>query len=202
MTAFLKFLELLPAIAFFVSYKLTADLILATAVIVASCIIGIGIQYTLTKTISRMQVFVTCAVIVFGLPTVLLKDPEIIKWKVTAVNIVLALLIFIFQNILKKNPIAYLIGKEISLPDHIWLKLGTAWMIFFVLAGLLNVVIAFYLPDLFGIDEMTAESLWVDYKTFGNAILNFIFALLSIAFLMKKYPEILTQLKESNNKEK
>lgn len=202
MTAFLKFLEFLPAIAFFVSYKITADLILATAVIVASCIIGLGIQYTLTKTISRMQVFVTCAVIVFGLPTVLLKDPEIIKWKVTAVNVVLASLIFIFQNILKKNPIAYLLGKEISLPDHIWLKLGTAWMLFFVFAGMLNVVIAFYLPTLFGIDEMTAESLWVDYKTFGNAILNFIFALLSIAFLMKKHPEILNILKETNNKEK
>ena len=196
MKTFAKLLELAPAVAFFVSYKLTSDLIMATAVIVASCLAAALLQYILTRVISRMQIFVTAAVILFGLPTVLLNDPEIIKWKVTCVNGILALAIGICQYGFKKNPFAYLFGREVPLPDFIWHKLGLWWMIFFVFAGMLNVVIAFYLPTLFGIDIKSAEALWVDYKTFGNAILNFIFAIGSIGYLMKKHPEAMASLKK------
>ena len=69
-------------------------------------------------------------------------------------------------------------------------------MIFFVFAAMLNVIIAFFLPTLFGIDAITAESLWVDYKTFGNAILNFVFAVICILYLMKTNPEILAEVKD------
>lgn len=193
-----KVLEFAPAIAFFVSYKLTSDLILATAVIVGSCLIAFILNYLLCRKVSRMQVFVTCAVLLFGLPTVLLNDPQIIKWKVTVVNLILACAILVCQHILKRNPFAYLFGQEIDLPREIWLKMGTWWMVFFVLAAGLNVVIAFYLPALFGISEQNAESLWVDYKTFGNAILNFVFALGCGLYLFKTNPEIFSALNQDN----
>ena len=60
-----KILEFAPAIAFFVSYKLTDDLILATAVIVGSCLIAFILNYVLFRKVSRMQLFVTAAVILF-----------------------------------------------------------------------------------------------------------------------------------------
>ena len=191
-----KILEFAPALAFFIAYRLTNNLITATAVIVGTCILAFVLQYILWKKTSRMQVFVCAAVILFGLPTVLLNDPQIIKWKVTVVNLVLAAAILVCQHVLKRNPFAYLFGQEIALPQHIWLKMGTWWMIFFIIAAGLNVVIAFYLPQLFGIDAMTAESLWVDYKTFGNAILNFIFALGCVFYLMRTNPELLAEAKK------
>ena len=67
---------------------------------------------------------------------------------------------------------------------------------FFVLAGLLNIVIAFYLPALIGVTETEAEAIWVDYKTFGNAILNGVFALICGFVLLKKYPEIMKNLEK------
>lgn len=194
-----KTLEFAPAIAFFVSYKLTDDLILATAVIVGSCLIAFILNYVLFRKVSRMQLFVTAAVILFGLPTVLLNDPGIIKWKVTVVNLILAIAILVCQHLLKRNPFSYLFGQELKLPEEIWLKMGTLWMIFFILAGGLNVIIAFYLPDLFNISAKQAEDLWVDYKTFGNAILNFVFALGCGLYLLKKHPEILADLNQDKN---
>lgn len=191
-----KILDIAPALAFFITYKMTSDLITATAVIVGCCLIAFALQYIFWKKVSRMQVFVCAAVLLFGLPTVLLNDPQIIKWKVTVVNLVMATAILVCQHILKRNPFSYLFGQEIALPENLWLKLGTWWMIFFVFAAMLNVIIAFFLPTLFGIDAMTAESLWVDYKTFGNAILNFVFALVCIFYLMKTNPEILAEVKE------
>lgn len=191
-----KILDIAPALAFFITYKITSDLITATAVIVGCCLVAFALQYIFWKKVSRMQVFVCAAVLLFGLPTVLLNDPQIIKWKVTVVNLIMATAILVCQHILKRNPFSYLFGQEIALPENLWLKLGTWWMIFFVFAAMLNVVIAFFLPTLFGIDAMTAESLWVDYKTFGNAILNFVFALVCIIYLMKTNPEILAEVKE------
>ncbi len=191
----IKIVSLLPVIAFFIVYKSTSDLILATAVIVAGCVITTILEFALKRTISRMQIFMVVAVLVFGIPTVLLKDPTIIKWKVTAVNLTFAGLIFIFQYILKKNPLGYLFGRELKLPDDCWTFLASSWMIFFIFAGALNVLIAFYLPSLFGISESDAEELWVDYKTFGNAILNTIFAIISMLLLVRKHPGLMDELK-------
>ena len=191
-----KILDITPALAFFITYKMTSDLITATAVIVGCCLIAFALQYIFWKKVSRMQVFVCAAVLLFGLPTVLLNDPQIIKWKVTVVNLIMATAILVCQHILKRNPFSYLFGQEIPLPENLWLKLGTWWMIFFVFAAMLNVIIAFFLPTLFGIDAITAESLWVDYKTFGNAILNFVFAVICILYLMKTNPEILAEVKD------
>lgn len=191
-----KIIEFLPVIIFFVSYKMTSNLILATTLIVGSCVVATIAEAIITKKLSRMQVFLIFAVLIFGVPTILLKDPSIIKWKVTVVNMILATAIFFFQFILKKNPFALLLGKELPLPDKAFATLSVYWMVFFFFSGMLNIVIAFYLPDLFGITKEYAEELWVDYKTFGNSIINVIFALFTGFVLIKKYPEL---LKNDNN---
>lgn len=196
----LKIIEFLPVIIFFVSYKMTSNLILATTLIVGSCVVATIAEAIITKKLSRMQVFLVFAVLIFGVPTILLKDPSIIKWKVTVVNMILATAIFFFQFILKKNPFALLLGKELPLPDKAFATLSVYWMVFFFFSGMLNIVIAFYLPDLFGITKEYAEELWVDYKTFGNSIINVIFALFTGFVLIKKYPELLKNDNNLNNK--
>lgn len=195
-----KIIEFLPVIIFFVSYKMTSNLILATTLIVGSCVVATIAEAIITKKLSRMQVFLVFAVLIFGVPTILLKDPSIIKWKVTVVNMILATAIFFFQFILKKNPFALLLGKELPLPDKAFATLSVYWMVFFFFSGMLNIVIAFYLPDLFGITKGYAEELWVDYKTFGNSIINVIFALFTGFVLIKKYPELLKNDNNLNNK--
>lgn len=194
-----KIIEFLPVIIFFVSYKMTSNLILATTLIVGSCVVATIAEAIITKKLSRMQVFLVFAVLIFGVPTILLKDPSIIKWKVTVVNMILATAIFFFQFILKKNPFALLLGKELPLPDKAFATLSVYWMVFFFFSGMLNIVIAFYLPDLFGITKEYAEELWVDYKTFGNSIINVIFALFTGFVLIKKYPELLKNDNNLNN---
>lgn len=195
-----KIIEFLPVIIFFVSYKMTSNLILATTLIVGSCVVATIAEAIITKKLSRMQIFLVFAVLIFGVPTILLKDPSIIKWKVTVINMILATAIFFFQFILKKNPFALLLGKELPLPDKAFATLSVYWMVFFFFSGMLNIVIAFYLPDLFGITKEYAEELWVDYKTFGNSIINVIFALFTGFVLIKKYPELLKNDNNLNNK--
>ncbi len=191
-----KILDFAPAIAFFVTYRWSGDLVLATSVIIACCLISFLTQYILWRKASRMQVFLTIAVLLFGLPTILLKDPAIIMWKPSIVNWILAVTIFVCQFILHRNPFAYLFGREMPIPEHIWFKLGTYFMVYFVFAGLLNMVIAFHLPQIFNIDAKTAESYWVDYKTFGSTIINVTFTLFVFMVIMRRHPEALAAFKD------
>ena len=197
----IKILQFLPVIIFFVSYKTTSDLILATSLIIGSVLVCSAIEYLLTKAISRMQIFMVAAVLVFGIPTVLLKDPNFIKLKISIVNLLLALAIFVFQVILKKNPFSYLLKKDLPIPDSAFALLSKMWMIFFVFAAGLNIIIAFYLPELFGVSQLSAENLWVDYKTFGNAILNVVFTLFCGLIIYKKYPEALNDKLNNKNQQ-
>lgn len=192
----LKIISFVPILVFFAVYKGTGDLVLGTAVLVFGVLITTALEFMLKRSISRMQIFMAAAVLIFGIPTVLLRDPSFIKWKVTAVNLILALLIFITQYVLKKNPLGYLFGQELKLPQECWKFLASCFMFFFIFAAMLNVIIAFYLPTLFGISEQEAESWWVDYKTFGNGILNILFAIICVLWMVLKNPQLLSELKK------
>ncbi len=197
----IQFLELIPVLAWYLTYYYTKDLVLSTAVIIGGTLLTAGIEWLIQKKLSKMQIFLIAAILLFGIPTVIFDDPAIIKWKVTVVNFIFAIAIFIFQYIVRINPFALFLAKELPLPMQAYNALGRYLMIYFVLAGLLNIVIAFYLPQLFNISYEQAEAIWVDYKTFYNAILNFIVVLACIIILCRRYPEAMKKFSESKNKE-
>ncbi|MGN0908769.1 MAG: inner membrane-spanning protein YciB [Succinivibrio sp.] len=189
-----RIIEILPAVAFFITYKASSDLVTATIVVVSSCLACALIEYAATRTVSRIQIFTIALVLLFGLPTILLGDPSIIKWKVTVSNLVLAGAIFVFQNLLRKNPFSYLFGREIPLPDDAWRFFGAGWMFFFIFGAALNLVLAFCLPALTGISPEEAEGIWVFYKSFGNGILNALFAVALVLVICKRDPSVLSAL--------
>ncbi len=191
-----RVIEFLPAIAFFATYKVTSDLVLATIVVVCSCLLAAALEYAVTRTVSRIQIFTLALVLLFGLPTILLGDPSIIKWKVTVSNLVLAAAIFVFQYLLRKNPFSYLFGREIPLPDGAWRFFGAGWMWFFIFGAALNLVLAFCLPSIFGISPERAEGIWVTYKSFGNGILNALFAIVLVLVICRRDPSVLAALSD------
>ena len=197
----MQLLEMLPVLAWYLTYYYTKDLVLSTAVIIGSTIVSAGIEWIIKKKLSKMQIFLIAAILLFGIPTVIFDDPAIIKWKVTVVNFIFSLTIFIFQYIIRINPFALFLSKELPLPMQAYNALGRYLMVYFVLAGLLNIVIAFYLPELFNITEERAEAIWVDYKTFYNAILNSIVILIYVVVLCIRYPEAMKKFSESKTKE-
>lgn len=189
-----KIFEISPAVAFLATYLVTRDLIITTIAIMITTVIAFSLQLLIYKKATRIQTVVAVAVILFGLPTVLLNDPQIIKWKATVVSLLIALTIAVCQFVLKRNPFAFVFGKEIPLPSEIWLKLSLMWMVYFVINALINMVVAFHLPDIFNVSEQEAELLWVNFKSYGNGILNMAFALISGFYVYKKNPQAFAEL--------
>ena len=69
--------------------------------------------------------------------------------------------------------------KELTLPQPVWSKLNLAWAVFFILCGLANIYIAFWLP----------QNIWVNFKVFGLTALTLIFTLLSGIYIYRHMPQ-------------
>ena len=200
----MKFLlNILPAICFFLTYKLAGgNLIWATGAIVISSVICFALNYVLYRAISRFQVVLLAVLLLFALPTIWLNDTNIIKLKVSVINIALALIILALQFIFKKNIVEAVSGVKTPIPTNLWQKATIAVAGYLILCAGLNYILAFKLPDLFSsFSAQEAEDLWVAYKSYGNGILNFIFVLL-ISFWMtsKLSPEQKAELENLMNK--
>lgn len=158
-------IDFLPIVIFFIVYKLTDDLILATAVLIPATMLQMAYTWFTTKKVEKMQLVTLVLVVVLGGLTVALQDGSFIKWKPTIVNWLFGL-VFLGSQFIGKQPVVQrLMGKSVELPGYVWRKLNLAWVVFFAAMGSVNLYVAFNY----------SEATWVDFKLFGMLGLTFVF---------------------------
>ncbi len=172
-----QLIDFIPLIIFFALYKMY-DIYVGTAALIVATAIQIALTYFLYKKVEKMQLITFVIVAVFGGMTIFFHDENFIKWKVTIVYSLFSIGLLVTQ-LMGKPVIKGMLGKEISLPDSVWLKINWAWVIFFVLCALLNVYVAFNLP----------LDVWVNFKVFGLLAATFGFTLLTGLYIYKHLPK-------------
>jgi intracellular septation protein len=96
----------------------------------------------------------------FGGLTIYFHDDDFIKWKPTIIYWSFAIAMIVAQRFFGKNLIRAAMEKQIGLPDEIWQRLNTAWIMFWIALGLLNLFVAFVLFK-------SDTNAWVSFKAFG-----------------------------------
>ena len=172
-------LDFLPILIFFAVYKYSGDLITATMVLIPATIVQVGLIYFLTKKIDKMALVTLFLVILLGGLTVLLNDGWFIMWKPTAVNWLFAIAFLGSHFIGKKPIIERILGHAITLSKQHWLQLSYTWSIFFVLSGILNLIVAYNF----------SEAVWVNFKLFGLLGLTFLFLVLQSIWISRNGSE-------------
>ncbi len=119
---------------------------------------------------------------VFGGLTIYLHNDDFIKWKPTIIYWVLGVAMVVAQFGFKKNMMRQAMESQIKLPDEVWTKLGLAWMIFFFVLGLVNLLAAFVIFK----DNTGA---WVSFKLFGMMGMMLVFIVGQTMFLSKYIEE-------------
>lgn len=187
------FFDLLPVICFFITFKAagsyTAELapivpvaedlipiVSATAVIIAVSVIQMGLIYLKGQKPSKMAVFSTLLVVLFGGMTIAFQDPTFIQWKPTLLYWLFAA-ILLFGRIGKKDYIKK-VFNGITMPDYAWKTVENFCLIFLVLIGVINLFVAYT----FSMD------IWVDFKLFGLLGLTLLFTI-GLGFYVAKYAE-------------
>ena len=136
-----QIIEFIPLLIFFVLFK-TNGIFVATGALIITTAIQLIVTWFIYKKIEKMQLITFAMVAIFGGLTLFLHDENFIKWKVTIIYGLFALALLVSQ-LMHKPLIKSMLGKEMTLPENVWLRINLAWTIFFVVCAIVNIYIAF-----------------------------------------------------------
>ncbi len=156
------------------------DIYVATAVLIIACFVQTMGHWALHKRFEKSHLITLVLVSLFGGATLLLQDEMFIKWKPSVINWLFGVA-FIGSQFIGKQPIIQrMLGSQLELPKTVWRNLNSAWALFFIILGFLNLYVIYHYDT----------DTWVDFKLFGLLGLTLSFMLLQGLYLARYIKEI------------
>lgn len=163
-----------PILIFFIAYN-RFDMFVATAAFMVAIAAAVAASWLITRHVPPMLWFTAALVGVFGALTLWLKDETFIKMKPTAVYLIFAAILG-FGLLTGRNYLKSLFEKAFTgLTDAGWHKLTTRWALFFLAMAIANEAIW----------RGFSTDIWVHFKTWGDTLVTFAFALSQIPMMTK-----------------
>jgi intracellular septation protein len=172
-------LEFAPLAVFLVAYY-AAGLYSATAALMVAMGVLLVIDYARGRRVPPMHALSAVLVFAFGTATLVLHNQRFIQWKPT-VFFWLASVAFLGSFWIGERPLAQrflsaALAGEVHVAPTVWRRLNWLWIVFYLLLGVLNLVVAFN----------ASERTWVNFKVFGLTIATFLFIAAQIAWLARR----------------
>jgi intracellular septation protein len=202
--------DLLPVILFFVTYKVAgsfpqqsiamagaalgwmvgdgtvpdgqAPILLATAVAIVASLLQVGWLLVRGKRVDPMLWVSLAVIVVFGGATIWFHDETFIKWKPSILYWLFGTALLLGHVVWKRNLLKSLLGTQLDVPGPVWGRLLWAWVAFFGVMGVVNLVVAY----------SVSTDTWVNFKLFGLFGLTLVFTLgigIYLARHMKEVPD-------------
>lgn len=153
----------------------TAPVFLATVTAIAATFLQIGWLKVRRAKIEPMLWISLAVIVVFGGLTLWLRNEMFIKWKPTILYWIFSA-ILLWGSFTGRNFIRILMKNAVEMPDAAWSKLQTMWIVFFVVVGVVNLIVAYAFPT----------EIWVDFKLFGLISLTMIFTIGAAVWMTKQ----------------
>ncbi len=166
-----QLLDFLP-ILIFVAVFFAADIYWATAALMLSVALQIGVYKLMGRSVGRELKLTFWVSMAFGGLTLLLRDETFIQWKPTVVNWLFAA-VLLGGHLMRSNPIQKLLGGKLELPQPVWTRLNLGWAAGFAFAGALNLMVAYNFSMEF----------WVVYKLVGGFALTLGYIVTTLVYL-------------------
>lgn len=175
-----QFIDYIPLLAFFAVWAMDERVVevaglrhevggvySAAEFLLAASALTYGSLYLARRRLDKFQWITLAAVVVFCVPTVVLRDVDFLKWKAPAVNWLFAC-VFLASGLFGEKPaIEHMMEHAVKAPRAVWHRLNMLWVCFFVALGAVNLIVAYAL----------SEAVWIRFKVFGNLALTFLFVL-------------------------
>jgi intracellular septation protein len=150
------------------------DITAATLWLVVGSALALLVGLVAERRLAPMPLIAGAFALVFGGLTVGFHDPRFIKIKPTVANLAfgVGLLVGLAMG---RNPLKWLLGEALALPEEAWRKLTVRYAVYFLAAAGLNEVIWRTQPD----------AVWVLFRMPGLMILVLLFSITQIPFMMR-----------------
>ena len=199
-------LELGPLMAFFfaniygetlaksfpVLNQLGGPLFIATAFFMAATVISLVVSKLVVGKLPLMPLVSGVVVLTFGGLSIWLQNEMFIKMKPTIINTLFGV-VLLGGLVFGRSLLGYVFNSAFQLDEEGWNKLTLRWGLFFLFLAVLNEVVWrtsnwYYLPD-----TKAADTLWVNFKVWGNIPITFLFTLSQLPLIMKHSIEVKEQ---------
>jgi intracellular septation protein len=152
-------LEYLPLAAFGIAWKFFG-IYVATATLMVAMTVSVLLLRLRSGRFPPMLTASTVLVVVFGAATLILRDIRFIQWK-PSIFLWLLAIAFLISAFVGREPLAQKLMQsalgDVSVARSDWMKVNAAWVVFGLLAGIGNLLVAYN----------TSEATWVKAKVFG-----------------------------------
>ncbi|MCC7258987.1 MAG: septation protein IspZ [Gammaproteobacteria bacterium] len=176
-------IDFLPVVAFVIAYWL-ADFRTAVAVIMGAMVLQVAVTWLLTRTVNRMTLASAVLVVGLGGVSLVLKNDLVFKWKPTILNWAFAAVFlgsqFVGERTIVQRLLQAVAREQIVLPARDWRPLNLMWVVFFLVSGAANIIVAYRFP----------EHVWVNFKLFGLLGLTLLFVLAQAAWLSRREGQV------------
>ena len=170
--------DFFPIVLFFIVYKFYG-IYTATAVAMAASISQVVFYRLKFQHYEKMHLISLAIIVVLGGMTLFFHNPWFIKWKPTGIYWLSAIVFFSSSFIGSKPLIQKMMEANVQLTSRIWHRLNTAWALFFIIMGALNLYVAYYYDT----------DAWVNFKLFGGVGFTLLFEIIQAFYLTKHMDE-------------
>ena len=150
------------------------DITAATLWLVVGSVAALLVGLIAERRVAPMPLIAGGFALVFGGLTLALHDPRFIKIKPTAANLTFGV-VLLAGLVLRKNPLKWLLGEALILPEEAWRKLTLRYALYFLFMAGLNEVVW----------RTQSDAVWVLFRMPGLLILVILFSLTQVPFMMR-----------------
>jgi intracellular septation protein len=162
-----------PGVLFIVAFLFTRDFRAATLILVIAAAVALLAMLAVERRFRPLPTAVAALAIGFGGASLLLRDPQILKMKMSIVDGILGA-VLIGGVVMGKNPLKYLLHATFSLPDKAWTQLAIRYGFFWWACAIANEVVR----------RNFSDQVWVLFRG-GTLVAGLVFALAQTPFLIK-----------------
>lgn len=150
------------------------DLVSASGWLIAGSAVALAVGLVAERRLAPMPLIAGAFALVFGGLTLGLHDARFTKIKPTAVNLIFAAGL-VGGLVLKRNPLKWLLGEALALPDAAWRTLTVRYALYFAAMAALNEAVW----------RTQSDSVWVWFHTIGQWLCVFAFSAAQIPFMLR-----------------
>ena len=145
----------------------------ATWVLVGASAVAIIAGFLLEKRLAPLPLFVGSMALIFGVLTVVLQDPSLIKIKITFQNAVLAVVLLVALPF-RVYPFKVLLRRAMNLTDEGWRGLSLRYGLFFLAVAIVNEIVW----------RTQGDDTWIAFRG-GLWIASSLFGIWQVFFIMR-----------------
>jgi intracellular septation protein len=165
-------IDYIPIVIFIVAY-FYRDIFFATGVLMAVMPIVLLLQWLMTRRLNKIYLASTVLVLILGSATLFYRNATFLYWKPTVLNWAIAAVFLGSQWVGDKTIVQRMLGGAAALSPTQWLRLNQIWAGFFLIAGGVNLFVAYNF----------SEAFWVKFKLFGMFGLTLLFVVVQTIWL-------------------